>query len=778
MKTNLFLPCLAAATLFGCVPTDKQNLQTLGTNAHNPVSISRDVAGVPHIRAQNILDAFYAQGYVHAQDRLWQMELSRRIGAGRLSEVLGAAALDQDKFLRTWGFYRAAEMGYESLSQDARAMLDAYAAGVNARMQAGGLPLEFTLLGLKPEPWKTTDSLVWAKMFAFDLGSNWDDEIENATWAQKIGVAGVNELKPEPPFGSATIIQAADQPTLLQRAKVSQTKPEATIVAALNRVREIARSLPRMGEGMESGSNNWVVAGGRSQTGKPFLANDPHLSLRAPSVWYFADIAGGNLNVVGATLPGIPGVVIGHNQRIAWGVTNNAPDTQDLFVLDLEGDSYKTPTGLVKLKSRQETIKVKGQADTIITVRDSNYGPVISDVGADTKFINKNQAVSLRWATLEAGDTTLDAFLKLNQAGNWPEFLGAMKDFVTPTQNFVYADVDGNIGYIAPGKIPKRNWDGRFPASATLGQNWQGFRSFEELPKVFNPKEGFIVTANNRVLPHGTPNEMSTYTNHYRAQRIRELILATPKHNAETFAKIQGDTYSIPARQLVPGLLALTAKSDAAKRLQDTVRTWNLRSDLNSVGATAYMFYYRELTRLLEDELGQAYYFDPLPLTTLLRQNSKFCDDTRTPMVEDCAAWQALALERGASALEKKLGSDPSAWQWQKLHQLNINAVLGVAPIIGPLLNRQIATPGGISTVNVARPNLDTFQYSAGPSLRIIQDLSNFDAGRFIYPMGQSGDFTNPHYDDLLLLWRDNKTLQLSQNANDWGASQSIVLRP
>jgi penicillin G amidase len=780
MKRFVVALLISSAAFLACAPANtSRQLQGLS----GPVTVTRDQWGVPHIKASTDLDAFWAEGYVHAQDRLWQMELNRRTGAGRLSEILGDAALEQDKFLRTWGFYRAAQASEAALSDRTRAILAAYSAGVNAFISEGKLPLEFTLVGAKPEPWVPADSLVWAKMLAFDLASNWDDEVTNIETVKKIGLEGLNEIEPGVRPGTSTIVRLEEFKGALKTDEVQASNAglQANTLAALRHVAAIQKSLPTFAgpDRDTTGSNNWVVSGKLTTTGKPMLANDPHLRLSAPSLWYFADLETPNLHAIGASLPSVPGIVLGRNDRIAWGATNSAPDTQDLFVLDVKDGAYATPNGPVKLESRDEIIKVKGGADIKWTVRSSAHGPVISDAPVAGIKPADGQAVALRYVSLEPGDTTLDAFLGFNYAKNWSDFLEAMRSYIAPMQNFVYADVDGNIGYFAPGKIPTRNWDGRLPASAAKGENWTGFVPFDQLPILQNPREGFIVTANNKMLPHQSAFEPSTYTDHWRAQRIRERILSAGKISMDTMNDIQADTLSIIARELVPGLLELPAKSDAARRLQAVVRGWDLKASLRSTGTTAFAFYYRELLRVLEDEIDKKYHNVPLFITKAFTQGSKYCDDTRTKAVtETCAMFMSQALEKGSAALEAKLGSDPSAWQWERIHRTSFKAILGAAPVIGGLFERSIANNGSTFTVNVAGYNQDTFIQTGGPSYRGLFDFANLDSSRYMHTLGQSGDAFSKHFDDFLPLWRDVQTIPMSRLEKDWGATEVQTIKP
>ncbi len=786
-KRFLLVGIVGLAAFVACAPgLRSQGLKGLSA----PVSVSRDASGVPHIRASNDLDALYALGFVHAQDRLWQMELNRRTGAGRLSEILGEASLEQDKFLRTWGFYRAAKSAYPALQDQTKRTLDAYAAGVNAFIEQGSLPIEFRLLGVKPEPWQPLDSLVWAKMLAFDLSNNWEEELENAVILGKVGAAGLEAMRPGYPKSLPTIVRLQDYKGDINLEASPQRnatiQASSALLETMKRVQVIANDVrEKLGRGFEDGlgSNNWVLSGSRTASGKPLLANDPHLRLQAPSLWYLADVKGDQLSAIGATLPGLPAVVIGRNERIGWGVTNTGPDTQDLFLLEVKDGAYTTPNGPVKLETVEEIIKVKDK-ETKLTVRISPYGPVISDLGSVKKAnptLGAEQALALRWVTLEPGDTSLDAFLGINYARNWTEFTKALERFVTPQQNFVYADLDGNIGYYAPGKIPVRNWDGRLIASAAQGQNWSGFVAFNDLPHVFNPVEGFIVTANNRTLPLvATATEFSTYTEGYRAARIRELILENPKHTVDTMRAAQADTQSLIARALRPGLLGLTPKSSAAAKLQNAVRQWwDMRADLSSIGATAFAFYHRELTKVFEDETGFANWNKSNALIAMFANPNTthpFCDNSKTAAVETCADTMQNALETGAAALEAKLG--PDDWRWERLHTAQFNAVIGSAPLIGPFLNRTIATPGSFNTVNVGTYNFDTFNHRAGSSYREILDFSDLNKSRFVHPLGQSGDPFNPNYDNLLRPWRDVKDIPMSQDSSHWGAVDLLELKP
>jgi penicillin amidase len=784
MRGRLLL-LLGLSLLVSCVPVNQvQQVQGLS----GPVSITFDRWGVPHIRAlASDMDVFFAQGYVHARDRLFQMELGRRAAQGRLSEILGSGAVEQDRFFRTWGFYRAAQASLPNHTEFTRRALEAYAAGVNQFIREGNLPFAFALLGFTPEPWTPADTVAWGKLQSYDLGQVWQDEIDNTFILNRVGLEGFNDLRGDYPQGWPTVIQPEDWRSSHKQDVHIQAAPLSPSTQALmQQVVRFTEELSYAPRNLEQGSNNWVLSGSRTTTGKPMLANDPHLRLQNPALWYIADLQGPSYRAIGATIPGVPGVFLGRNDRVAWGATNVRPDVMDLFVLDLEGQSYRTPLGLVPLRLRQETIRVRGGDAITLTVRESEHGPVISDLGraflrpgltAGAAIASENQAVAVRWTGLDPQDTTLDAYLGMNRAQNAEEFRQALRRYVAPMQNFVYADVDGNIGYFAPGWIPIRDWDGRFPASASKGQQWKGYLAFERLPQVANPREGFVSSANNRVLPHGGPDISSYTTEVFRAQRIRELILATPKASLEDMARWQGDTYSIIAREMLPGLLALQPQSEAARRLQNAVRGWDLRAELDSVGATAFAFYYREISRMLEDELELRYPPVPYTFVKTLREDGRWCKNASAG-IQNCAQFMAQALEKAGAELERRLGPDPSGWQWGRLHQASLTSTLAFTPLIGGMFNRTLPTPGSMHTVNVANYNQDTFLHTSGASLRTLFDLADLDKSRVIYPMGQSADLFSPHFDDLLWLWRDRQYIPLSTRPADWGRTWTLELRP
>ncbi|HEY6824302.1 MAG TPA: penicillin acylase family protein, partial [Steroidobacteraceae bacterium] len=544
----LVLAAAGAISLIALRSLPRVSGEVIVRGIERPVEVLRDTDGIPHIFAQSEADAHFALGFVHAQDRLWQMEMNRRIAAGRLAEVLGPAALDTDRFLRTLGIRRVAEANIGALDADSRRLLAAYTAGVNAFLATKPVvPPEFWLLGVTPEPWSEVDSAAWVKMLAWDLGGNWRSELLRMQLAHSLPTAAIQQFLPPYP---------GDKPVELPDLAALYGKPAGPLV-------------PGVSDAPAGGSNSWVVSGAHTKSGKPLLANDPHLGLTAPSIWYFAHLHAPGLNAIGATLPGVPGIAIGRNERIAWAATNTGPDVQDLYLERLDSAArYLAPNGWHEFETRREIIHVKGAADVELMVRLSRHGPVISDVLASAAAAApRGHVLALAWTAFSDDDTSLAAILGMPRARNWPEFLAATRALLAPQQNLSYADIDGNIGFIAPGRIPVRKpenvlrglapapgWDARY--------DWQGYLPFEDLPRAFNPSSGRIVTANQKIVPPGYRHQItSEWQPPYRAQRIAELLDLSEQHDRASFARIQMDVVSLPAGELLPRMLRTEPKS-------------------------------------------------------------------------------------------------------------------------------------------------------------------------------------------------------------------------
>ncbi len=515
----------------------------------SPVDVYRDSNGIPHIYAQSTHDLFAAQGYVHAQDRFWQMDFQRAVGHGRLAQIFGDSQIETDQFLRTLGWSRTADEEFAAMSPEAQAVLTAYADGVNAYMEERTsirLSLEYSVLKLtngsyKPVPWEPADSLVWAKAMAWDLRSNMDVEIARAIISNKVGADRVDDLFPVYPDDRPVIVPGDGGTTASTELPAVLAETNDLLVTVADRL-DILDGLLGI-SGADIGSNNWVVSGDLTDTGKPILANDPHLGIQMPSIWYEVGLHCApvgpdcDLEVAGFSLLGVPAVVLGHNDRIAWGVTNLAADVQDLYIEKLNPDNlnqYEVNGQWVDMDVYTETLIIAGGKKTDVEVRVTRHGPIISDTYGDLEDFDETSgmalpddyAIALRWTALEP-TRMVEAIFGINTADNWNDFRAALSNWDVPSQNFIYADVDGNIGYQMPGRIPIRaEGDGRIPVPGWTNQyEWTGFIPFEELPSLYNPPEGFIVTANNAVVDDSYPYHLAREWSYgTRAQRITDLI--------------------------------------------------------------------------------------------------------------------------------------------------------------------------------------------------------------------------------------------------------------
>ena len=762
---GVFLGLLLAAAyafLRQSLPQTGGEIRLAGVAA--PLDVLRDRYGIPHIFAASAEDASFALGFAHAQDRIWQMEMSRRIAAGRLAEVVGPAGLPVDRFMRTLGVRRAAEANLRGLNAETRRLLEAYAAGVNAFLAGGPvLPPEFWLTGVRPEAWSPADSVSWAKMMAWDLGGNWGSELLRMRLARTLPLARIHEfLPPYPGEAPPVIADLKDLYGTLERDAV-----------------RLAEFVPD-NEGL--GSNNWVVAGGRSASGKPLLANDPHLGLSAPPVWYFAQLSAPDFNVIGATLPGVPGVILGHNERIAWGFTNTGPDVQDLYIekLDAAG-GYVAPDGPRPFQVVEETIRVKGGEPERLRVRISRHGPVISDVSRTAQDeAPRGHVIAFAWTALAEDDRSLQAAVKLARARDWGGFLDAARDFHSPQQNIVYADIDGNIGFIAAGRVPLRKPDndlkGMAPAPGWLEKyDWSGYIPFDQLPRSFNPASGAVVTANHRITPPGYPYLISTnWEPPYRADRIQALLDATPRQSVHTFATIQADVTSLAMRELLPRLLATRPRSEEARKALALLRQWDGSMAANRAEPLIAWAWWRELTRAIyADELGDAFRQNRLARAVFLANvlsgdpgPARWCDDVRTPAVETCEEQLALSLDAALAELRGRYGADATLWRWGEAHAArHEHRPFGRQPLLARLFDIRVPTPGDTYTVNVGRNNMgddaEPFANRHAASLRAIYDLSDLENSLYVHSGGQSGNVLSDHYDAFSAAWAKNEYIPM-----------------
>jgi penicillin amidase len=730
-----------------------------------PVAIVRDVHAVPHIEAGSFEDAIFAQGFVHAQDRLWQMDFRRRLGSGRLAEVLGPGALPTDRLIRTLGFAPAAQASLAQLRPGTVALLEAYAAGVNAYLatRTGPLPPEFLILGYEPEPWTPVDSLVWMRVLALDLSGNWRDELLRARLAKHLSADQIADLWPD---------SVTSAPVTL--VELAQGLPADALAAALP---------PAPPPGL--GSNAWVLDGSRTASGAPLLANDPHLGLSAPGPWYLAHLKTPGRELIGATMPGLPGVVLGHNGTIAWGFTNTGPDTQDLFVERVDPDDpsqYLTPDGFAPFTIRDEVIEVDGAAPVTLRVRGTRHGPVLSDLlptaGA---VLEGDQVLALSWTALAPDDVSIEALLDLGAARDWPAFVAAARANGAPMQNVLYADTAGHIGFIAPGRVPIRGkGDGRWPVPGWTGEfDWQGTIPFAELPRRLDPPDGAFVNANNRIVTDDYPYLLTAdWDPPHRARRIVEA-LGDDRHDLASFARLQADQLSLLARDLLPLMLAAAPQSDAAAAAQARLGAWDRVMRPDAAEPLIFAAWYRELSRqIYADELGglfRAYWgVRPQFMEYVLRRRPAWCDDVGTAAVETCAMQAGKALELALADLKRRYGDDPDAWRWGTAHPARMpHPLFEEVPVLGGLFGIEHPSGGDSVTVNVGhyRPadEADPFVSVHAASYRGLYDLGALEHSRFVASTGQSGNPLSAHYRDLSTLWANGETIAMTTRAEVYG---------
>jgi len=747
------------------------------TGLREPVEILRDRHAVPHISGSSVTDVLFAQGYAHAQDRLWQMEFQRRVGAGRLAEVVGADALPVDRFMRMLGLYRLAEASLAHLSDETLAWLQAYAAGVNAFLgdREGPLPPEFLLLGHDQiEPWRPADSVVWVKMMALDLSGNWSRELLRARLKAQLSDEQIADLWPDYP-SDAPVTLAADLGGL-----------------DLDRLAAALPSAPPPG----IGSNGWVLAGERSESGGALLANDPHLGFRVPGTWYLAHLKAPTLELIGASLPGVPGIVLGHNGEIAWGMTNTGPDSQDLFIEKIDPadpERYLTPTGSAAFVNRTEVISVKDADDITLNLRSTRHGPVISDIVTSARDVTgEDRVLALAWTALIEDDTSIETLFDLSQATDWAQFLVAVDGHDAPQQNLFYADRAGHIGMAAPGRVPvRRSGDGLWPVPGWTGDHdWTGMIPSDALPKHLDPEKGQLVNANNRIVPADYPHLITAiWEAPHRAQRI-ETLLGDGKHDLDNLAAIQLDQFSLLADDVLPLLLEVRPANDPSRTAITQLQTWNRIMQADTAEPLIFAAWYREFTRLIyQDELGPLFSsfwgIRPQFIRRVLQEKQVWCDDQGTAPVETCQDLAATALDLALDDLADRYGGNPADWRWGEAHPaLMTHPVLNGVPVLANLVNIIQPVGGDSMTVNVGHyahhDEANPFASIQGASYRGLYDLADLDHSRFVAATGQSGHPLSPHYRDLTDRWAAGETLPMTRNPEHYGAEMlgRLVLQP
>ena len=769
-------------------------LRAAGDAADRPraeIRIERDADGIPTIKAGSLEDAAFGLGFVHAQDRLWQLETHRRIGSGRLAEAFGEPALESDRFLRALGVKRAAAAQWKTASPRARALVEAYTAGINTWLRDAmrARPPEFVVLGLTPEPWTPEDTMAWAIMMAWDLGANWSTELLRMRLSLKLPVARIDELLP--PYPGDKPLAVADYAALFRELKVDARLGQQALEAA-----------PESGlEGI--GSNNWVVAGSHTTSGKPLLANDPHLKLSAPALWYFARMEAPGLKVAGATLPALPGVVLGQNEQVAWGFTNTGPDVQDLYLERIKADDagqYQTPAGWARFETHDEVIKVKGRPDVTMTVRATRHGPVISDAGRVTEGLTgpvakPAYAIAMRWTALDADAGVIDTSIALNQAKSVAEFIAASAGYSAPMQNMVVADRDGHIGFVAAGRVPLRKpendlkgqvpspgWDARY--------DWAGFLDPAQTPRELDPARGWIATANQKIHPADYPHYLtSEWSLPYRQQRIEQLLSARPRHDLASLAGMQADVVSFATKRLLPFLQKAKSAHALAPAAQRELAAFDGTMAADKAAPLIFWAWSRRLAeRLFADEMGAENWersgrsFRDAMENVLERHDAWWCDDKTTPAVETCEQQVDAAFTQALDELQALLGPDLASWQWGRVHVARAeHRPFSRVKALARWFELRTPVGGDTYTINVSRVNLrpdtttgENYLDEHGPSLRALYDLGDPAQSRFMHSSGQSGIVFSPLYRSFLDRWRHVEYVPV------WGreAVQTLVLQP
>lgn len=739
------LTCLTALVMtsvaylgWASLPQTEGDLGLVGITA--PVSVTRDEFGIPTIRAANLSDLYAGLGFAHAQDRLWQMEFSRRLGQGRLSEILGEDALGIDRFMRTLGLYRVAEGTLAHLNDQTRAWLESYADGVNGLLnnRSGPLPPEFQILQVEPEPWLPADSIVMAKLLALDLSKNWRDEAARLRLSRAPVSVDLDDLWP-------------GAPPLLPLSGLDDTLLDLPMPAANSGL----------------GSNIWAVTGSGSASGEALLANDPHLRMQAPGTWYLARLVAPGLRAVGATIPAMPAMVIGRNEALAWGFTNSGADVQDLFVETLDAgdpERYLTPTGPMPFERRVERILIKDGEVEELVVRETRHGPVISDLIGD--LAAADTVVALAWTSLAQDDRTLEAGFELALADDWPTFKAAIERFDSPPQNAFYADRQGRIGSLLAGRIPVRQGgDGRQPQDGASGAfDWTGYLSSSDKPFSLDPVGGRLANANNRVVDDDYPHLLTKdWDPDDRYRRIAAQLSAKP-HGLVDAKALQNDAHST----LADDFLWLLTDAKGQHEAIDALLSWDRAMTADRPEPLILQAWYLQMVEaVFADDLKESWRdFAGMRTEALMHVTTNaehWCDDSRTEVVEDCRdiAWQAF--EETMAELNSRHGADWRAWRWGEVSAVHMaHQPFSRVPVLNRLFDIRAEKAGGPTSPNVSSFSTSTpFSTIAAASMRMIMDWRDPEAIHFMTATGQSGHPLSSHYRDMTTRWVHGDYLRL-----------------
>ncbi|QOY36961.1 penicillin acylase family protein [Anaerobacillus isosaccharinicus] len=725
---------------------------------NSEVTVIRDERGVAQIKAVSLEDLFFVQGYVTAQDRLYQMDMTRRLASGRLSEVVGKQALETDRFFRTYGMHRTTDRLVSMFNEETTRIVDAYVSGVNQYIEeafsSGKYPIEFRILGYEPNPWTKEDTALVVKYMGYTLSGNFRAELEHYRMIKKLGHIDAPRLFPEYHIDDAF-------PTIYT---VSEASP-----FSLTELENLTTFAPDE----FNGSNNWVIGGDYTESGFPFVADDPHLGFAIPSVWYQTHLQlDGDFHSVGVTVPGVPGVVLGHNEHMAWGVTALSVDQEDLFLekahpqnpqLYLFDDIWEEATII------EEVIEIKDEEPFIERVEVTRNGPIINKVVTNGPY----QAISLRWTGYEAGEE-LNGIMRLNRATNVHEFTEGLNGFVTPALSWVYADRDGNIGFRGQALMPIRNnSNGMLPVPGwDPDYQWQGFIPNEELPQIINPERGYIMTANNKPVDDEYPYEIGRSFYPYRAERLTELIEDTIASDElftiEKMKEMQTDVLNVQARSLLPILLDAVSRSEIItplsgleKDVYDMLRDWDYQEKVDSGGALAWNHWYNLLGPALFDDLLGFSYNHNLVIYQVLQEAHQHPDHQLFGSLRDGLqlSLDELARETFAAAIDGIVdiqGKNTSKWAWGKWHTLTIDHPLGAVKPLHLLFNVGKWEIGGSgATPNANAYNRHSGKVTGGAGWRFVADLASVNSMYDIVMPGQSGQVFSPHYSDQVDTWAE-----------------------
>lgn len=711
------------------------------------VTVITDEDGVPHIQADNARDLYVAQGYIQADRRMFQMELSRRQASGTLSEVISEDAVNQDKYFRTLGLRRAAEESYEVYSEESIEVLEDFAAGVNAYIEEAkannSLPIEFKLMGFEPEEWTPVDSLTIGKFMAFDLGGHWEQQAFNYYLLKEYDEEKAYELFPAYPENRPTIIKE-------EELDLTASFEHAVIPHPFN------------------GSNNWVVSGDKTASGMPLLADDPHLGLATPSIWLQMHLQSKDgLNVSGVIFAGVPGIILGHSDQIAWGVTNTGPDVQQLYIEKRNPDNpnqFLYEDEWEEATIIEEPIKVKDGETIDYEVIETRHGPIISEFAEDT---GNETVLSLKWTALDAS-TELEAIMEINRASDWEEFEEGLEKFLVPAQNFVFASQDGTIAYKANGKIPiyEDGKDALLPLNGWEAENeWQDFIPFDELPAVVNPEKGFIATANNKITPDSYPYHISNvWAQPYRYERIEEVLEPEDNFTVEDMQSLQMDQTDLRAREFVPFFEEILRDTELTEQEQEALNLladWDFTADKDKPQPLIFEHWMQEIeNEIYEGEIPDTmrglFSTESQSIDNMLRLAR---DGGRSIWLDENGGIENVLSSSLQSALEKlteDYGEDMSTWAWGDYHQVQFNHPLsGVSPFLAFFFNNEDAIPVGGSGVTpmAASYNSETGVVDHGASWRFVIDTNDMNAGYHIVGPGQDGHFRSEWYHDQMSDW-------------------------